>query len=65
MKYPNRVSFFRDFLGCGEKTWVNWYNNGTKKIYFCILDLLEEKKKHKDRVEFLEKYIRQTRNIKN
>jgi polyhydroxyalkanoate synthesis regulator phasin len=57
MRAPNRKWFFEDFLGCGQTTYRNWWNNGIKRIYFIVLFLLEEIKEHKSRIEILEKQL--------
>lgn len=41
---PTREKFFEEFLGCYKTTWKNWYRQGIKRVYYVIIDLLDENK---------------------
>lgn len=58
-KMPNeeRESFFGDFLGCNPTSYKSWYKSGIKRIYFVVIELLEEIEKHRERIRILEKQL--------
>tara|TARA_R110000868_G_scaffold17344_1_gene76319 strand:- start:4888 stop:5166 length:279 start_codon:yes stop_codon:yes gene_type:complete len=52
-----RESFFSVFLGCNPTSYKSWYKSGIKRIYYVILELLEEIEEHRKRIKILEEQL--------
>jgi hypothetical protein len=58
MKEPTRESFFADYLGYGKTHWIKLYQkNDLRKVFYVIIELLEEVKKLKEHRNRLEKQL--------
>jgi RNA binding exosome subunit len=58
MKEPNRESFFGDYLGYGRTYWIKLYEKrDLRKVFYVIVELLEEVKELKEDRARLEKQL--------